>query len=109
MVVDGVPEEVLVESLEEIDADADNGRGSGSRRPRASRPGDVTTSMPGTVVEVLVTEGQSVEAGEPVLVVEAMKMETEIQAPVSGTVRAIHVARGDHVNPDEALVEIEPS
>jgi pyruvate carboxylase subunit B len=36
-----------------------------------------------------------------------MKMETEIQAPISGTIRAIHVSKGDSVNPDEVLVEIE--
>ncbi|RMG29494.1 MAG: oxaloacetate decarboxylase subunit alpha [Gammaproteobacteria bacterium] len=108
MVVDGVPEEVLVESLEELEPGSGNG-GRGSRRPRASKAGDVTTSMPGSVVEVLVEEGQTVAAGDPVLVVEAMKMETEIQAPVGGTVAAIHVAKGDHVNPDEALVEITPA
>jgi len=36
-----------------------------------------------------------------------MKMETEVQAPVDGTVKAVHVAKGDSVNPDETLVEIE--
>jgi pyruvate carboxylase subunit B len=36
-----------------------------------------------------------------------MKMETEIQAPISGTITAVHVTKGDSVNPDEALVEIE--
>jgi pyruvate carboxylase subunit B len=65
--------------------------------------------MPGTVVEVLVAEGDAVKAGDPVLVSEAMKMETEIQAPVAGTVRAIHVAKGETVNPDETLIEIEPA
>jgi len=57
---------------------------------------------------VLVEEGRHVTEGEPVLVTEAMKMETEIRAPVSGVVRAVNVCRGDSVNPDEALVEIEP-
>jgi pyruvate carboxylase subunit B len=40
-------------------------------------------------------------------VTEAMKMETEIQAPIGGTVSKIHVSKGDTVNPDEVLVEIE--
>jgi len=110
LTVDGVPEEVLVETLSELEPDAPAATPAavvkGSKRPRASKPGDVTTSMPGTVVDVLVHVGDSVKAGDPVLVTEAMKMETEIQAPIAGTVAAIHVAKGDSVNPDETLIEI---
>jgi len=80
----------------------------GSKRPRASKEGDVTTSMPGTIVDVLVKVGDTVKAGDPVIVTEAMKMETELQAPIAGAVKAIHVSKGDSVNPDEALIEIEP-
>ncbi|HFD79428.1 MAG TPA: oxaloacetate decarboxylase subunit alpha [Gammaproteobacteria bacterium] len=110
MTVDGVPEEVLVETLSVLEESAAGGGTSprGSKRPRVSGPGDVSTSMPGTVVDVLVEPGERVEAGDPVLVTEAMKMETEIQAPLAGTVSAIHVARGDSVNPDETLIEIVP-
>jgi len=111
--VDGIPEEINLEILDEIIAEG-NGettvrRASGqqSQRPRATRPGHVTTSMPGVVVDVLVTEGAEVKAGDALFVLEAMKMETEIQAPVSGTVRAIHIAKGENVNPDETLIEIE--
>ena len=110
LTVDGVPEEVLVESLEELTSDESEPGANppkGSKRPRATAPGDVTTSMPGVIVEVLVEVGARVQAGDPLLVAEAMKMETEIQAPVAGTVSAIHVAKGDSVNPDETLVEIE--
>ena len=62
--------------------------------------------MPGTIVDVLVKVGDRSKAGDPVLVTEAMKMETEVQAPIAGTVAAVHVAKGDSVNPDEALIEI---
>ena len=62
--------------------------------------------MPGTVVEVLVSQGQEVKSGDPVLVVEAMKMESEIQAPIDGTVVGVLVAKGDAVTPDEVLIEI---
>jgi pyruvate carboxylase subunit B len=62
--------------------------------------------MPGTIVEVLVKEGDDVSAGDPVLVTEAMKMETEIQAPIAGKITAMHVTKGDSVNPNEALIEI---
>ena len=110
--VDGVPEELLVETLDEVligheGSETSHTDHKGSKRPRASKPGHVTTSMPGTIVDVLVKVGSAVKAGDTVLVTEAMKMETEVQAPVSGTVSAVHVSKGDSVNPDEALIEIE--
>ncbi|MFO8153991.1 sodium-extruding oxaloacetate decarboxylase subunit alpha [Thioalkalivibrio sp.] len=112
--VDGLPEEVLLETLEEIDVVPGPAAGAeGQKRPRkpaarrATRPGDVTTSMPGTVIDVLVSEGQEVQAGTPVLVLEAMKMESEIPAPVSGVVKAVNVTKGQAANPDDALIEIE--
>lgn len=64
--------------------------------------------MPGTVVDVKVKAGDRVAAGDPLLVCEAMKMETEIQAPIAGEVAAVHVGKGDKVNPDETLIEIAP-
>lgn len=110
--VDGVPEEIIVETLDEILPEAPTvggkaKRSSGSKRPRATAPGHVTTSMPGTIIDVLVKVGDVVEAGDPVLVTEAMKMETEIQATISGKVTSVHVQKGDTVTPDETLVEIE--
>ena len=108
MTVDGVPEEILIETLSELEESQDTASTpvKGSKHPKATKPGDVATSMPGTVIDVLVEVGSSVQAGDPVLVTEAMKMETEIQAPISGTVAAIHVTKGDSVNPDETLIEI---
>ncbi len=115
--VDGVSEEVLVEALNEVEI-----MGSGSlstskpgkpqpaagQKPRPGHKGHVTAAMPGTIVEVLVQTGQEVNAGDPVLVIEAMKMENEVQAPVSGTVVGIHTAKGEAVTPDMALIEIQP-
>ncbi len=110
--IDGVPEEILIEALAEtVPTEAgmvDTKRVSkGSKRPKASKEGHVTSSMPGTVVDVVVKVGSKVKAGDAVLVIEAMKMENEVPAPVAGTVKAVNVAKGDSVNPDEALVEIE--
>ncbi|MCK9532058.1 MAG: sodium-extruding oxaloacetate decarboxylase subunit alpha [Gammaproteobacteria bacterium] len=107
--VDGIPEEIDVEILQEMFTEKQNGGTSAAngKRPRATKPGHVTTSMPGTIVDVLVQVGTTVKAGDPVLVTEAMKMESEVQAPMSGTVVAVHVQKGDRVTPDEALVEIE--
>jgi pyruvate carboxylase subunit B len=110
--VDGVPEQILIETLTEtVPTEAgmvDTRRASkGSKRPKASKEGHVTSSMPGTIVDILVKAGVKVKAGDPVLVIEAMKMENEVPAPIAGTVKAVNVAKGDSVNPDEALVEIE--
>ncbi|MGD8874860.1 MAG: sodium-extruding oxaloacetate decarboxylase subunit alpha [Gammaproteobacteria bacterium] len=111
MTVDGVPEEVHVETLDEIPGEGDPGKKTvkGSKRPRATLPGHVTTSMPGTIIDVLVAMDDKVEAGTPLLITEAMKMETEIQAPIAGTITAINVIKGDTVNPDETLIEIKPA
>lgn len=111
--IDGVPEEILVEPLEEISLGTEGEEGQrrapaqSGKRPRATGPGDVTTSMPGTIVDILVAVGDQVNAGDPVLITEAMKMETEVQAPVTGVITAIHVKKGESVTPDESLVEIE--
>jgi pyruvate carboxylase subunit B len=108
--IDGVPEEIMVETLSELDLDDNEGQARKTsvtgKRPRATEPGHVTTSMPGVIVEVLVNIGDEIKAGDPVLITEAMKMETEIQAAISGTITAIHVVKGDSVTPDETLIEI---
>ena len=111
--VDGVSEEALIEATGAFSAagksspeDSKAAAAAADSRPRASAPGHVTTTMPGAVVAVLVAEGQKVEAGEAVLVIEAMKMENEIHAPIGGEVAAILVSKGDSVKPGEALVEI---
>ncbi len=63
------------------------------------------SSIVGIVVKVLVKEGQSVKKGEAVLVLEAMKMESNVVAPCDGTVGKIHVAPGDSVKKGQVLVE----
>jgi acetyl/propionyl-CoA carboxylase alpha subunit len=66
----------------------------------------LTAPMPGTVIRVAVAEGQSVEARQPLLVLEAMKMETPVVAPYEAVVRAVHVAEGDRVSGGQLLVEL---
>ncbi|MEA3250254.1 MAG: sodium-extruding oxaloacetate decarboxylase subunit alpha [Pseudomonadota bacterium] len=100
LTLDGMPEEVVFEAKDDYVGSAAPGRA------KASAPGHVTTSMPGNIVDVLVAVGDGVEAGQPVLVTEAMKMESEVHARVAGTVQAVHVARGDRVTPGEVLIEI---
>lgn len=114
--VDGVAEEVIVETLSEIEVSGGTSNGKkkttatvgASGRPRPSHEGCVTTAMPGSIVDVKVKAGDKVNAGDAVLVIEAMKMENEIQASVTGVVVAVHVKKGDTVTPDESLLEIQP-
>ena len=66
----------------------------------------VTSPLPGVIIEISVKEGQAVKAGQKVAVLEAMKMENEIQAPVDGTVTAILVNKGDSVLEGAEIVKI---
>ncbi len=75
-------------------------------RPR-SGDGRVKAPIPGMITRVLVSPGQQVEVGQPLLVLEAMKMENEIRAPRQGTVRVLHVAPGQSVSLNEVLAEID--
>ncbi len=113
--IDGVSEEVWVEALNEVEVAADNSAPRKAatpvalgQKPQPRHTGHVTAAMPGNVVEVLVTVGQHVKAGDAVLVIEAMKMENEVQAATTGTVINIFASKGDAVTPDMALVEIQP-
>jgi acetyl-CoA/propionyl-CoA carboxylase biotin carboxyl carrier protein len=63
--------------------------------------------MQGTIVKVLVEVGQAVEAGQSVVVLEAMKMENQIEADKSGTIKAINVKPGDTVGAGDVVVVIE--
>jgi biotin carboxyl carrier protein len=74
----------------------------------AAGSGTICADIPGLVVQIKVTKGQIVHKGEPVVVVEAMKMQNELVAAISGTVTSIPISEGDSVNPGDALVIIEP-
>jgi len=60
--------------------------------------------MPGKIIEVKVSVGQAVKAGDTLLILEAMKMQNEIAAPVDGTVKAINCSAGQSVKVRESLV-----
>lgn len=99
--LDGVPHEVDLEVLSGFQRGA-----APSGRQLPGKPGDVTAAMPGNIVDILVKVGDKVRAGQPVMVTEAMKMQSEIQAPIAGMVLALHCQKGDRVNPNEVLMEI---
>ena len=75
-------------------------------RAAARGGGPVAAVMPGVVVSVLVEEGQAVAEGEPLLVLEAMKMQNEIAAPGAGVVERVHVEPGRAVAAGEILVTL---
>jgi biotin carboxyl carrier protein len=79
------------------------GRGAGDRGAGAG-PRMIVAPMPGRIVKVLVKPGQSVSARQPLLVVEAMKMENELRAPRGGTVAEVRVAEGSSVEANAVLV-----
>jgi acetyl/propionyl-CoA carboxylase alpha subunit len=67
----------------------------------------VAAPMPGTVIRMLVEEGTRVEARQPLLVLEAMKMETPLVSPADGVVGRVHVGQGDRVAGGDVLIELE--
>ncbi len=69
---------------------------------------EVRAPMPGLVVSIAVEPGDRVAAGDPLAVLEAMKMENELRSPVSGAVRSVHVRPGEAVGKAMLLLQIEP-
>ena len=63
--------------------------------------------MPGSVTEVKVSVGETVKANQPLLITEAMKMETTIQAPFDGVIKQVTVNNGDTIATGDLLIEIE--
>lgn len=82
------------------------GRGPGDQETLVEGEGAVGPPMPGTLVTVHVAEGDTVEIGDPLGVLEAMKMQSTIEAPRAGTVLRVHAGEGDSVEGDEVLFEI---
>lgn len=81
--------------------------GSGSPGSSAAGPLQVVAVMPGRVVSVLVKKGQKVKAGEGLVVLEAMKMENEMQSPKGGTVSRVHVTPGQIVESGEPIITVQ--
>lgn len=80
--------------------------------PAVARPaapaGNLSPPMPGTVTRVFVAVGDTVKAGDRVLAISAMKLETVLRAPRDGVVKAIRVAVGATVRPGDTLVDLDP-
>jgi biotin carboxyl carrier protein len=117
--VDGETYEVLVTEITPASEEAPSPRAddpapappSAHTAPPASRPvassaGTVAAPLPGVTLEVRVAPGDSVRAGDVLVILEAMKMENEIAAPRAGVVEAVHVEPGANVGAGDALVTI---
>ena len=68
----------------------------------------ITSPMPGLLIEVGVREGDAVEAGQPVAVVEAMKMENVLRAPGEGVVAKVLASPGDSLKVGQTIIELDP-
>ena len=71
-------------------------------------PRPIVAPMPGMVIRVEVAEGDTVEAGQGVVIVEAMKMENELKSQSAGVVTRIHVSEGQAVEKDQLLIDLAP-
>ena len=102
LVVQAGAEEIPVEIY---DPRAWRGRRAGAGFAAEGRQ-QIAAPMPGKVVRVLVKQGDEVEAGQGVVVVEAMKMQNEIRSPKAGKVERLHVSEGQAVNVGEVLAVV---
>ena len=78
------------------------------RKAEPTNPSEIGATMAGNVLSVHVENGQTVKQGDVLIVTEAMKMETTVQAPFDGTVKFVHVADGEVVAGGDLLIEMNP-
>lgn len=81
--------------------------GSIALKADPSNPNQIGATMPGTVLKVVVNKGSTVKRGEHLLITEAMKMETTVQAPKDGIVKEIYAKAGDAISTGDLLIELE--
>ncbi len=69
--------------------------------------GDLVTDMPGKVIKVMTAEGATVQAGDTLVILEAMKMENEVKAGIDGVVKAVHITEGQVLESGFLMIEVE--
>jgi len=78
------------------------------RQPyKPADPRLVMSFIPGTVLEILVKEGESVSAGDDLLILDAMKMQNRLKCPIDGTIKSVVAKKGDRVSKGVLLIELE--
>lgn len=114
MIENGSPRHYTVNSfynsyqIEVIDAQT-RYRQSRSKGDAAESGNTIVSPMPGKVVRIPVKAGEAVTAGQTLIIVSAMKMESEFKARTAGIVKSIHAAEGDTIDANKVLVVVEPS
>lgn len=107
----GAPQPAVKKGTKEVKsapkAAAVNNAAPAAQKPAVNNSGAVVAPMPGTVIRIEKGAGQSVKAGELVLILEAMKMENEILAPADGTITAMHCTAGGTVAGGDVLFEVK--
>lgn len=98
--LNGQPREVIVKD-ESIKSDV-----AVKQKVDAANPSHIGATMPGTVVKVLVEKGEKVKKGDHLMITEAMKMETTVQAPFGGVVKEIYAANSEAISPGDLLIEL---
>ena len=78
------------------------------KKGRGKKSGTISSTIPGKIVSIAVAEGDKVAEGDVVMILEAMKMQNEIQAPLPGTVTAVNCKPGDSIEANSPLVIIQP-
>ncbi len=78
-----------------------------SKHNKESRNEIISAPMPGKILEILVEENADIKIGEPLLILEAMKMQNEIVSHVAGKIKKVHIKKDDSVMKDDAMIEIE--
>ncbi|WP_039871653.1 pyruvate carboxylase [Halobacillus sp. BAB-2008] len=99
--LNGQPREVVVRD--------ENVKAAVDERPRADKSNNkhIGASMPGTVVKVLSSKGEDVKKGDHLMITEAMKMETTVQAPFDGKIKDVYVSNNDAIHVGDLLIEFE--
>ncbi|WP_041073813.1 pyruvate carboxylase [Bacillus sp. OxB-1] len=101
--LNGQPREVIIEDMS-IESDTVK-----KQKADPQNESHIAATMPGTVLKVAVSKGTKVRRGEHMLITEAMKMETTIQAPFDGVVKDIHVSAGESIATGDLLIELDHS
>ncbi|MBK8794619.1 MAG: acetyl-CoA carboxylase biotin carboxyl carrier protein subunit [Holophaga sp.] len=102
--VDGIAYAIEAKGLEEPKGPSKSRKATAGA---AEAAGAVTAIMPGLIIKILKKEGERVEIGDTILILEAMKMQNDIQAKVAGTIQQMNVKQGDNVEMRQVLCIIE--
>ena len=78
------------------------------KKGKREKSGTISSTIPGKIVSIAVEEGDIVAEGDVVMILEAMKMQNEIQAPLSGSVTAVNCKPGDSIEANSPLIVIQP-